>query len=218
MFQYLLALNQVKRSILKFPTSGEEFTELVVDLNELPDGIAVDPARQNIYWTNMGVPTLVDTNAPPTERNLDFSGQTGSIERAAIDGSARTYLLTPGSFVTGKQLSAAWSLGRLYWSDREGAAIRSVLLDGSDLRDEVLVALDDEGRHVARNQCVGIAVDEQNGLLYWTQKGPSKGGDGRIFRTSLKIPAGHTPENRDIEVLWSGLPNRSTSNWTSRRG
>lgn len=206
MFQYLLALNQIKRSILKFPTSGEEFTELVVDLNELPDGIAIDPARENIYWTNMGVPTLVDTNAPPTERNLDFSGQTGSIERAAIDGSARTYLLTPGSFVTGKQLSAAWSLGRLYWSDREGAAIRSVLLDGSDLRDEVLVALDDEGRHVARNQCVGIAVDEQNGLLYWTQKGPSKGGDGRIFRTSLKIPAGHTPENRDIEVLWSGLP------------
>lgn len=206
MFRYLLVLNQIKRSILKFPISGEEHTELVPGLDQLPDGIVVDPTRKTIYWTNMGVPTLVNPDEPPAEHNLDFYAQTGSIEQASIDGSGRSYLLPPGSFVTGKQLSAAWSLGRLYWADREGAAIRSVRLDGTDLRDEVLVALDDTERHVVRNQCVGIAVDEQNGLLYWTQKGPSKGGDGRIFRTSLQIPAGHTPASRDIEVLWSQLP------------
>lgn len=206
MFRYLLVLNQIKRSILKFPISGEEHTELVPGLDQLPDGIVVDPTRKTIYWTNMGVPTLVNPDEPPAEHNLDFYGQTGSIEQASIDGSGRSYLLPPGSFVTGKQLSAAWSLGRLYWADREGAAIRSVRLDGTDLRDEVLVALDDAERRIVRNQCVGIAVDEQNGLLYWTQKGPSKGGDGRIFRTSLQIPAGHTPASRDIEVLWSQLP------------
>lgn len=206
MFRYLLALNQIKRSILKFPVSGGQFTELVTGLNELPDGIIVDPARENIYWTNMGVPTLVRPAEPPTEHNLDFYGQNGSIERAAIDGSGRGYLLPTGSFVTGKQLSAAWSLGRLYWSDREGAAIRSVRLDGSDLRDEVVVATTDKDRHIARNQCVGLAIDERNGLLYWTQKGPSKGGDGRIFRTSLEIPDGQAPTRRDIDVLWSDLP------------
>lgn len=206
MFRYLLALNQIKRSILKFPVSGGQFTELVTGLNELPDGIIVDPAQENIYWTNMGVPTLVRPAEPPTEHNLDFYGQNGSIERAAIDGSGRGYLLPTGSFVTGKQLSAAWSLGRLYWSDREGTAIRSVRLDGSDLRDEVVVATTDKDRHIARNQCVGLAIDERNGLLYWTQKGPSKGGDGRIFRTSLEIPDGQAPTRRDIDVLWSDRP------------
>ena len=206
MFQYLLALNQIKRAILKFPVSGEGFTELVAGLHELPDGIVVDPARKNIYWTNMGIPTLAHPGEPPTEDNLDFYTKNGSIERATIDGSERSYLLPPGSFVTGKQLSAAWSLGRLYWSDREGAAIRSVQLDGSDLRDEMVVATNDNDRHIVRNQCVGLTVDEQNGFLYWTQKGSSKGGDGRIFRTSLEIPNGQTPANRDIEVLWSGLP------------
>ncbi len=206
MFRYLLALNQIKRAVLKFSVSGEGFTELVTGLNELPDGIVVDPARENIYWTNMGVPTLTDSGESPTEENLDFYGKNGSIEWAAIDGGGRSYLLPPGSFVTGKQLSAAWSLGRLYWSDREGAAIRSVQLDGSGLRDEVVVAAAEQDRHTVRNQCVGLTVDERNGFLYWTQKGPSKGGDGRIFRTSLEIPDGQTPENRDIEVLWAGLP------------
>ena len=92
--------------------------------------------------------------------------------------------------------------GRLYWSDREGAAVRSVRIDGTDLRDEVVAATTDADRSVVRNQCVGVAVDEENGLLYWTQKGPSKGNDGRIFRTSLSAPAGE----RTIELLWSGLP------------
>ena len=75
MFRHLLALNQLQRAILKFPVSGGEPTELVTELNELPDGIVVDPARQNIYWTNMGVPTLTDANQPLTEHNLDFYGK-----------------------------------------------------------------------------------------------------------------------------------------------
>jgi len=50
-------------------------------------------------------------------------------------------------------------------------------------------------------------VDPARGHLYWTQKGPSNGGKGRIFRAGLEIPAGQTAANRtDIEVLWDGLP------------
>lgn len=111
-----------------------------------------------------------------------------------------------GGLVTGKQLAGAWSCRRLYWSDREGAAVRSVALDGTDLRDEVVVAQTDQDRHLVRNQCVGVAVDEPGGYLYWTQKGPSDGGDGRIFRAPLDIPAGQSATDRAVEVLWSGLP------------
>jgi hypothetical protein len=54
---------------------------------------------------------------------------------------------------------------------------------------------------------VGVAVDKDNGYIHWSQKGSYEGGDGRIFRADLEIPAGRTAENRtDIETLWDGLP------------
>lgn len=58
-----------------------------------------------------------------------------------------------------------------------------------------------------RSLCVGIAIDYENALMYWTQKGPSKGGRGRIFRTGINIPPRETAENRsDIEMMWENLP------------
>lgn len=202
MFSYLLALNPLEQEIVKIDVANGESTVLMRGMDAVPDGIVVDPQHEHIYWTNMGAPGLPKGRAPTTEADLDFYRTNGSIERADFDGNGRTYLLAEGSFVTGKQLAGAWSSGRLYWSDREGAAVRSVRLDGTDLRDEVVVATTDADRRLVRNQCVGVAVDEENGLLYWTQKGPPKGNDGRIFRTSLSAPVGE----RAIELLWSGLP------------
>ncbi|KFY06248.1 hypothetical protein V492_08101 [Pseudogymnoascus sp. VKM F-4246] len=55
--------------------------------------------------------------------------------------------------------------------------------------------------------CIGIAVDTRRRFIYWSQKGPSKGGQGRIFRAGCDIPAGETAENRsDVELLFEGLP------------
>jgi hypothetical protein len=55
--------------------------------------------------------------------------------------------------------------------------------------------------------CVGIAVDPERGHIYWTQKGPEKGGLGRLFRASIEIPNGENAVNRsDIEVLYERLP------------
>jgi hypothetical protein len=59
----------------------------------------------------------------------------------------------------------------------------------------------------ATKWCVGITVDAERGHVYWTQKGPEKGGQGRIFRANTEIPKGQTAANRmDIEVLFDGLP------------
>ncbi|MEV3903404.1 hypothetical protein AB0K11_13855 [Mycobacterium sp. NPDC050551] len=205
-FTHLLALNPGGQSLVRVDVSDGSVTELVGGLSAFPDGIVVDRRRQLVYWTNMGAPTLPAGRAPLQESDLDFYARNGSIERAALDGSGRTWLLREGSFVTGKQLAAAWSRGRLYWADREGAAVRSAALDGTGMRDEVRTAGTDTERRVARNQCVGIAVDEQRGHLYWTQKGPSDGGDGRILRTRLDIPPQARADGREVEVLWAGLP------------
>ena len=221
MFIRLLALSPLDKSLLKLDIATGESSTLVDGLTDGPDGIVVDPDRKYVYWTNMGAPGLPEGRAPKTDEDLDFYRKNGSLERVGMDGTGRTYILPVGSFVTGKQLAGAWSAGRLYWSDREGAAVRSARLDGSDLRDEVVVATTEADRRIIRNQCVGVAVDEQRGLLYWTQKGPANGNDGRIFRTSLNAPVGE----RRIEVLWSELPepidleldlDTNTMYWTDR--
>ena len=221
MFSPLLALSPIQQSLLKIDITSGQVSTLVDGLPDGPDGIVVDPDRKYVYWTNMGAPGLPQGRAPKTDDDLDFYRKNGSLERAEIDGTGRTCILPPGSFVTGKQLAGAWSAGRLYWSDREGAAVRSSRLDGTDLRDEIVVATAEADRRIERNQCVGVAVDEQQGLLYWTQKGPANGNDGRIFRTSLNAPVGE----RQIEVLWSELPepidleldlDTNTMYWTDR--
>ncbi|KAF7194074.1 3-hydroxyacyl-CoA dehydrogenase-like protein LAM1 [Pseudocercospora fuligena] len=54
---------------------------------------------------------------------------------------------------------------------------------------------------------LGISVDAKRGKFYWTQKGPSKGDQGRIFRANIDMPAGRTAEDRDdIETLYEQLP------------
>ena len=55
--------------------------------------------------------------------------------------------------------------------------------------------------------CVGIAIDASANKFYWTQKGPSKGGKGRIFRANIDMPAGQDASSRsDIETVLTGLP------------
>lgn len=57
-------------------------------------------------------------------------------------------------------------------------------------------------------RCVGIAIDLGRQLLYWSQKGPPKGGLGAIYRCPLTPPPpGYTFSNRpDITTLFSFLP------------
>lgn len=206
MFTHLVALNPGGQQIVQVTIADGSITPIITGLATFPDGVVVDRDQRHIYWTNMGAPGLPADRPPQGESDLDFYRRNGSIERAAFDGADRIWVVSEGGLVTGKQLAGAWARRRLYWSDREGAAVRSIALDGTDLRDEIVVAQRDRDRHVARNQCVGVAVDERNGYLYWTQKGPSDGGDGRIFRAPLDIPAGQRAGDREREVLWSGLP------------
>ena len=157
----------------------------------LPDGIVVDAEAGHIYWTNMGVPNLDD----------------GSIERADLDGGNRKVIVPKGVTHTPKQIHLDKEGGKLYWCDREGMRVMRANLDGS--RAETLVETghgDTEGRDQTR-WCVGITIDPKLGKIYWTQKGPTKGGLGRLCRANIDIPSGESPANRsDIEVLFSQLP------------
>lgn len=57
------------------------------------------------------------------------------------------------------------------------------------------------------NWCVGVAIDAERSLIYWTQKRQSKSGRGQIFCAGLDIPAGEDAGNRtEIRRLFDKLP------------
>ena len=213
MFDHLLVLDIVAGSVLRVDLDGSVRT-VVEDTGPAPDGIVHDPTTDRVFWTLMGRPT-----------GRDFSAPSGGVRSARTDGSDVTTVLPDGSITTGKQLDLAD--GHLYWSDREGGRVTRAAVDGNDVTDLVVRPRDpDTGLVDIHDQCVGIAVDTMSRHLWWTQKGPSKGDAGRIFRAGLDLPEGQTPENRtDIETVWSDLPEpidlwldpaSSTLYWTDR--
>ncbi|KAK3695725.1 hypothetical protein B0T22DRAFT_456057 [Podospora appendiculata] len=157
-----------------------------------PDGIAVCASTNRLFWTNMG--------AHPSARD-------GSLMSSALDGTDIQTVLAPGQVHTPKQLVLVPTPHRpkLYFCDREGMSVhRCDAADGS--HHETLVqragAVGDQTQW-----CVGIAVDPVAAKIYWTQKGHSKAGQGRIFRAGMEVPQGETAATRsDIETLFDGLP------------
>jgi hypothetical protein len=186
----LFVLDLSDGSVLSMNPDGSD-RKIVVTECRFPDGIVVDVEAGHIYWTNMGVPSLND----------------GSIERADIDGRNRKVIVPKGGTFTPKQLHLEKKAGKLYWSDREGMRVMRANLDGSGIETLVVAGQGDTDRRDETKWCVGITVDPERGHIYWTQKGPDKAGQGRIFRGNIEIPKGESAANRsDVEVLFGGLP------------
>jgi hypothetical protein len=198
----LLVLNDGKQEMQAVSLDGTRVRTLITGIAERADGIVVDPLRGHVYWTNMGAP---DPGSGP--RSEEAYARNGSLERADLDGSNRVTIVPRGTFTTGKQLAADFEAGVLYWCDREGMQVLSCNLDGSELRPLVVPAVGEEAAQTISNHCVGIAVDLDRRLLYWTQKGAPKAGEGRIFRAPLDLRPGTSAQHRDdIELLWKDLP------------
>jgi len=171
-------------------TDGADRKTIVTDCR-LCDGIVVDAEAGHIYWTNMGDPNLND----------------GSIERADIDGRNRRTIVPEGGTFTPKQIHLDKQNGKLYWCDREGMRVMRADLDGSQIETLVEAGRGEDDRRDQTRWCVGITIDPERKQIYWTQKGPSKGNQGRLFRAGLDIPRGETASNRsDIEVFFDHLP------------
>ena len=169
---------------------GSDHKVVVTDC-QFPDGIAVDARAGHIYWTNMGNPALND----------------GSIERADIDGKNRLFIVPRGGTFTPKQMHLDKKNGKLYWCDREGMRVMRCNLDGSQIETLVEAGRGDADRRDQTKWCVGITIDPERQQIYWTQKGPDNGNQGRIFRAGVDIRRGETAANRsDIEVLFDRMP------------
>jgi hypothetical protein len=185
---FVLELNDGRINVMN-PDGSDKKT--IVENCHLPDGIVVDVEARQIYWTNMGIPNLDD----------------GSIERADLDGRNRRVIVPQGVTHTPKQMHLDKESGKLYWCDREGMRVMRANLDGSQVETLVETGRGDTDRRDQTRWCVGITIDPKLGKIYWTQKGPTKGGLGRLCRGNINIPKGESPGSRsDIEVLFDRLP------------
>lgn len=192
--QLLVLARDLDRIEMIDPDTGHREV-IITETGPHPDGVVCDGT--SIYWTTMGERTGTAPGGEAIYANAD-----GGVHAIDVDGSHRRDIVPPGGTTTGKQI-ALDSHGNLYWGNREGCSLATVRTDGTGLRD--LVRRDGSGEE--RDWIVGVAIDEANGHLYWSQKGSFTGGDGRIFRAGLEIPAGETADSRsDIELLWDGLP------------
>ncbi|OOQ89885.1 putative 3-hydroxyacyl-CoA dehydrogenase, NAD binding domain [Penicillium brasilianum] len=179
-------------SILEISANGQ-IQQTLVEKQALPDGIAIDPKTGRLFWTNMGIPGEENGSV------LSYNPQTKLVET----------IIPSGRINTPKQLALDSTSNKLYFSDREGLCVYRCNFDGTSL--EKIVEAGNpanlEEAQDARNWCVGIAVAPKLGKFYWTQKGPSKGGQGRIFCANISTPVGQNPSTRsDIECVQRGLP------------
>ncbi|KAJ6110837.1 Dehydrogenase multihelical [Penicillium sp. IBT 16267x] len=179
--------------ILRFNQTTRKLTPILTG-ECLPDGIDVSASTQRIFWTNM---------------DHSVAARDGSVWSANMDGSDKKCLVPTGEVHTPKQIVTCEARKQVYFCDREGTGVHRCDYDGKN--HEILVQRRAEpGTSKADEMllwCVGIAVDAERGLIYWTQKGDSKASRGRMFCAGIDIPAGETAENRtDIRCLMEGLP------------
>ena len=187
----LFVLEASGNRVLSLNPDGSDRKVIVTDCR-LPDGIAVDVEAGHVYWTNMG-------SSPSTND--------GSIERADLDGKNRRVIVPLGSTFTPKQIQLDKKNGKLYLCDREGMRVMRANLDGSRIETLVETGRGDADRRDQTRWCVGITIDPVRQHIYWTQKGPDNGEQGRIFRAGVEIPKGETPAKRsDVEVFFDRLP------------
>lgn len=151
---------------------------IITETGRHPDGVVCDGTT--IFWTTMGERTSVSPGGEAVYADVD-----GGVHAIDVNGLNRRDIVAPGGTTTGKQL-ALDGRGNLYWGNREGFSLATARTDGTGLRD--LIRRDGAGEE--RDWIVGLSLDEVKGHIYWSQKGSFAGGDGKIFRAGLEIPAG----------------------------
>ena len=148
------------RLIRASPTGNPASFHPILDDLYLPDSIDVDEGGERLYFTCMGIP----------------GAQDGSVHSCNYDGSDLRDVLSKGVLNTPKQIVVDSKDGWIYLCDREGLRIVRCRLDGQKQVEDLIVAGKKEILEERADQmrwCVGIAIDRERGMLYWTMKGMS---------------------------------------------
>ena len=155
---------------------GSDRKVIVTDCH-LPDGIAVDVGAGHIYWTNMGsIPaqTMAPSSVPISTERIAGS----SFRRASRSRRSRSSSIRRTASSTGATAKGCASCARISTARRSKRSSRRVVATR-------IGAIRPGGALASPS----IPNAKQ---IYWTQKGPDNGEQGRIFRAGIEIPKGET--------------------------
>jgi DNA-binding beta-propeller fold protein YncE len=150
-----------------------------------PQGVAIDPAANKIYWANADGDTIA-------EANLDGSG-----DGSDLNTTGATTPATP----VGVAIDPA--ANKIYWADANDSKISEANLDGTGDGSD----LSTTGASVP-NGASGVAIDPAANKIYWTDKFDSKiseanldgTGDGKDLYTQAS-PGGAAVHSPDFPAL-----------------
>ena len=156
--------------------------------DKYPIALIVDEKKGIMYWANNGRPWRIP-------------GIKGSIQRCQMEDCLNTTItiVEPRKIVLPYGLTLDGVNGYLYWSDREKDLVQRSKLDGSDI-ETVLVLRDERKLPVQPVQPEGCKIDEENGVLYWSEKNANR--IGRIKLANLRLP--YSPKESDY-IVTKGL-------------
>jgi DNA-binding beta-propeller fold protein YncE len=194
-----------------------------------PSAIAVDPGGGKIYWGDQTLGTMNRADldgsnvevlfSTPFHRGLaidavngkmywstSISQFKGEIWRANLDGSNPEAVITSTDerFKPNK-LALDISGGKIYWTDYVVDIVRRSNLDGSS---EQTLFIPPFNRNPQ-----GIALDLQEGMVYWGQDLEIEGHTGKLMRMGLNgsNPTDfHTGFGHVTEVVFSPVPEATT--------
>ena len=173
-------------------------------LTAVPNGIAVDSAGENVYWTNSRgriqtmategstqITNVVQNLSNPTaiaisNGNLYWAEPLGRISRVNLTGQQNVRNIATG---LGDPLSIAIAKGKIYWIERAaggGGSLNRANPDGANAQTL---------KTFASGVPTSIAVDSSDNKIYWTK------GTGKIQRANLV--------GRFVKDIASGLMNPS---------
>lgn len=165
-----------------------------------PDGIAICPRPSRVFWTTMAAAMGAPDGALHTATLPHLS------DAHALIGADDERVHTP------KQVCVDSASRQVYFCDREGMGVLRCGYEGEGLEEVVRNGDWRVGGGDARRWCVGVAVARGLGKVFWSQKGPSKGGEGRISCKRLDGGGG------EAEEVLGGLPEPIDLEWVEREG
>lgn len=192
-FDYtLIVLDAFNGQILSIDPNNYKVQYLIEHAEATPDGIVYNPKDRQLYWTNMG---------------KDYDAKDGYIKHCSLNGKCSDYTVNIGNTHTPKQLAIDTNTNYLYWCDREGMKIERCKIETGKVEillntSTMFLSEEKENRY-----CVGIALDILNNRIFWTMKGPSKGGTGKLLTAPFDFnDSTAVIDPNEIRIIFEKLP------------
>lgn len=192
---YLIIADGGNNRILKMSLDGSESSVLFdLKFDASPVGLAVDPSREMLFWSNQGTYDIRKGNVDGSRFNLVAGGTHVHVPTVAVMDPAP---------------------GVIYWINTNDFFIKRTNIDG-DIVEEIIQRSD------KLSLAWGAALDRVNKILYWTNDGisPPTTIDG-IFKIHLNETSTSTVVDASGAVDPYGLaldPDTDTLYWTQKNG